>query len=370
MRDKILIVDDVEINRELLADILNDKYDILQAENGVQAMELLKIHHKHIAVLMLDLIMPEMDGFTLLHKLTEYPWSKSIGIIIISSDDTVQTESDCFALGVSDFVHRPFNNQLVRIRVDNIVSLFQYRHELEKIVASQTETLRQQNQRLTEQANQLIKSKENVIELLGTIVEYRNLESGQHVDRVKGYTKILAKEIQKNYPEYGITDDMVDIIVSASALHDIGKIAINDSILLKPARLTEEEFESMKLHTVTGSEILKSICNVWDEEYEKISYEICRHHHERYDGGGYPDGLKGDEIPVCAQIVALADCYDALANERVYKKAFSKDEAFRMIMDGECGAFSPKLIECFKNARNELEQLSCGGGVTFGLPII
>lgn len=358
MRDKILIVDDVEINRELLSEILSDEYEILMAENGKQAMKILETRHEEIAVLMLDLVMPEMDGFAVLRELDQRPWSKNIGIIIISSDNTVKTEADCFELGVTDFVHRPFDNRLVKKRVNNVISLFQYQQELEKKVEKQTNTMRKQYRLLQLQAEQLKQSRANVIDVLGTVVEYRNLESGQHIERVKGYTKILARRLQKDYPEYGLTSEKVDVIASASALHDIGKIAIPDSILLKPGKLTAQEFEYMKSHTTKGGDILNSIKNVWDEEYGKVSYEICRHHHERYDGRGYPDGLKGDQIPLSAQIVSIADVYDALVNERVYKSAFSKEKAFQMIVTGECGVFSPKLIDCFWNARRDFEKLA------------
>lgn len=360
MRDKILIVDDVEINRELLSEILSDEYTILMAENGKQAMKVLEERHEEIAVLMLDLVMPEMDGFAVLRELDRRPWSKNIGIIIISSDNTIKTETECFELGVSDFVHRPFDNRLVKKRVNNVVSLYQYQQELESKVEKQTETMRKQYRLLQMQAEKLRQSRANVIDILGTVVEYRNLESGQHIERVKGYTKFLAEQLMTDYPEYGLTQNEVDVIVSASALHDIGKIAIPDSILLKPGRLTEEEFEYMKSHTTKGGEILNSIKNVWDESYGKVSYEICRYHHERYDGRGYPDGLKGDEIPLSAQIVSIADVYDALVNERVYKSAYSKEKAFQMIVTGECGVFSPKLLDCFWNARRDFEKLADG----------
>lgn len=262
MRDKILIVDDVEINRELLSEILNEEYTILMAENGKEAMKILEERHEEIAVLMLDLVMPEMDGFAVLRELDRRPWSKNIGIIIISSDNTIKTEAECFDLGVSDFVHRPFDNRLVKKRVNNVVSLYQYQQELEAKVEKQTATLRKQYRLLQMQAEQLRQSRTNVIDILGTVVEYRNLESGQHIERVKGYTRLLAERLMKDYPEYGLTQKEVDVIVSASALHDIGKIAIPDSILLKPGRLTEEEFEYMKSHTTKGGEILNSIKNV------------------------------------------------------------------------------------------------------------
>lgn len=226
----------------------------------------------------------------------------------------------------------------------------------------QTETLRKQYRLLQLQAEKLKQSRSNVIDILGTVVEYRNLESGQHIERVKGYTRILAERLMKDFPEYGLTPERVEVIVSASALHDIGKIAIPDAILMKPGRLTESEFEYMKAHTTKGGEILNSIKNVWDEEYGKVSYEICRHHHERYDGRGYPDGMKGELIPLSAQIVSVADVYDALVNERAYKSAFSKETAFQMIMTGECGVFSPKILDCFWNVRKEFEKLADAAG--------
>jgi len=356
MRNKILIVDDVEINRELLAGMLDEEYEIIMADNGKRALEILEKIHEEVAVLLLDLVMPEMDGFEVLERLHKKPWGSKLAIMIISGDSAVQTEARCFELGVADFVHRPFNNQLVRKRVNNVVSLFAYREELEQRVAKQTETLRKQYNLLMRQAEQLRKSKSNVIDILGTVVEYRDLESGEHIMRVKTYTRILAERLMADYPEYGLTKEKIEVIVSASALHDIGKIAIPDAILLKPGKLTAEEFEYMKSHTTRGCEILKNIKNAWDEEYGAVSYEICRYHHERYDGRGYPDGLKGDQIPISAQIVSVADVYDALVNERVYKSAFSKEQAFQMIATGECGVFSPKILDCFWNVRKEFEQ--------------
>lgn len=358
MRRRILIVDDVEINRELLAEILKDEYEIMVAENGRQAMDILEEYHEEIALMLLDLIMPEMDGFEVLEQCSQRPWGRQVAVVIISGDNAIQTEAKCFEMGVSDFVHRPFDNRLVKKRVNNVVALYQYREQLEQKVEKQTETLKKQYRILQLQAEQLKKSKANVIDILGNVVECRNLESGEHIKRVKGYTKILAEKLVQDYPEYGLTQERIDVIVSASALHDIGKIAVPDSILLKPGKLTQEEFEYMKSHTTRGCEILNNIKNVWDEEYGTVSYEICRYHHERYDGKGYPDGLKGEEIPISAQLVSIADVYDALVNERVYKSAFSKEKAFQMIVTGECGVFSPKLLDCFWNVRREFEKLA------------
>lgn len=358
MRNQLLIVDDLEINRELLAEMLMDEYEILMAENGKQALDILKEKHNDIAVVLLDLLMPEMNGMEVLERLSKEPWGNKVAIIVVSGENTVETEVRCFELGVADFIHRPFNDILVRKRVFNVISLFQYQEELEQKVEKQTETLRKQYKMLQLQAEKLRQSKGNVIDILGTVVEYRNLESGEHIRRVKGYTRILAERFMQDYPDYGLTKEKIDVIVSASALHDIGKIAIPDSILLKPAKLTREEYEYMKSHTTRGCEILKKIKNAWDAEYGAVAYAICRHHHERYDGNGYPDGLKGEEIPISAQIVSIADVYDALVNERIYKSAFPKEKAFMMITTGECGVFSPRLLDCFWNVRKEFEKLA------------
>lgn len=360
MRNSILIVDDVEWNREFLSDILQDEYEILLADNGVKAMEILEKSHEDIILLLLDLVMPGMDGFAVLKALNEKSWKEHLGVIIISAEKESKTENRCFELGVADYIQRPFDEQLVRRRVHNIVSLYRYQSDLEQKIEYQTEILRKQYRLLQMQAEQLKKSKENVIDILGTVVEYRNLESGEHIMRVKEYTRIMAERLMNDYPEYGLTQHRIEVIVSASALHDIGKITIPDSILLKPGKLTADEYEYMKSHTTRGCEILDNIENAWDEEYGRVSYEICRSHHERYDGKGYPDGLKGEDIPISAQIVSIADVYDALVNERVYKSAFTKEKAFQMILTGECGVFSPKLLDCFWNVRKEFEELAEG----------
>lgn len=358
MQKKILIVDDMKTNRNLLANILKDEYETLMAQNGVEALKLLDEAHDEIKLILLDLVMPEMDGLAVLKELKKRPWSKDVGIIVISSDNSVESQEECFDLGVSDYVLRPFNNRLILKRVKHVITEYQMQQELEQKVERQTEALSKQYKLLLVQAEQLKQSRSNVIDILGTVVEYRNLENGERVQRVKGYTKILANCLMHDFPEYELTDEKVDVIVSASALHDIGKIAIPDEILMKPGRLTEEEFEYMKSHTTKGAEIIKSIKNVWDETYGKVGYEICRYHHERYDGKGYPDGLKGEDIPLPAQIVAVADVYDSLISERVYKSAVSKEQAFQMIMTGECGVFSPKILDCFWKTRKEFEALS------------
>lgn len=358
MGKKVLIVDDMEINREMLREILEDSYEVEEAENGRRALELIEDHHNELAVVLLDLIMPEMDGFAVLKVMKSQGWIDKIPVLVISGEGSLDAERRCFEYGVSDFVRKPFDDVLVKRRVQNIANLFQYQNQLEEKVEKQTGIVKKQYQLLQHQAEQLKKSNANIIDILGTVVESRNLESGEHINRVKLYTGLLARQMQKDYPEYALTDEQVELITSASSLHDVGKIAIPDHILLKPGKLTDEEFECMKTHTTKGCELLYNIKGVWSEEYSRISYEICRHHHERYDGRGYPDRLKGEEIPISAQLVSIADVYDALVNERVYKSAYTKEEAFHMIVTGECGIFSPKLLECFRKVRKAFEELS------------
>lgn len=357
MHRKILIVDDSDMNRDILTEILEDESPVMEAADGREALEILEKLHDDIAVVLLDLIMPQTDGFAVLETMKKKGWMEKIPVLVITGEDSVEIERKSFEYGASDFVRKPFDSILVKRRVNNVTDLYMYKDRLEHKVEEQTKKLREQNRLLKVQADRLRENNARILEALGTIVESRNLESGEHIMRVKDFTRILAEELMKECPEYELTPDKVDVIVSASSMHDIGKIAIPDSILLKPARLTQEEFECMKSHTTRGCDILKSMKGAWDDNYGEACYEICRHHHERYDGRGYPDGLLGEDIPISAQIVSVADVYDALVSERVYKSAYSKEEAFHMIMRGECGAFSPKLLNCFKNARQQMEDM-------------
>jgi putative two-component system response regulator len=347
----------MELNREILEEILQEQYNTISAENGKQAIEMIEKYKTDISVMLLDIVMPELDGYGVLEYMKQNDYIGKIPVLVISGENSIKIEKRCFEMGASDYVRKPFDNALVCNRVRNIADLYGYKNGLEEKVHNQTETLRTQYKLLQKQAKELKEKNENIIDILGTVVECRDMESGEHIQRVKEYTRILAEEMMQDYPEYGLTKHKIEIISSASALHDIGKIAIPDHILLKPGKLTAEEYEYMKSHTTRGCEVLNNIKGAWDEEYGKYSYEICRHHHERYDGRGYPDGLRADEIPISAQLVSIADVYDALVNERVYKDAIPLDKAFQMIMQGECGVFSPKLLEAFRKVRRQFEAL-------------
>jgi putative two-component system response regulator len=315
-------------------------------------------NREEICVVLLDLIMPVMDGFTVIDEMSESGDISDIPVLVISGEQSIDVERRCLELGVADFIRKPFDTSLVKRRVENVVDLYEYRLNLEEQVAAQTKELKAQYEMIRHQAHELRAKNEKITDILAEVVESRNLESGEHVKRVKAYTGILAHELMVRYPEYGLTEKKIKIIESASALHDIGKIVISDTILLKPGRFTDDEFEIMKTHTSRGSEVLDNIHGVWDEVYKEYAYQICKYHHERYDGRGYPEGLVGDEIPIAAQIVSVADVYDALISVRCYKKAFSKEEAFNMIIGGDCGVFSPKMMDCFKHVRRQFENVS------------
>lgn len=344
MRDTILIVDDIEINRDMLEGILCEEYRIISATNGVEAMSAVKQNYEKLAAVLLDLVMPEMDGYEVLQSMNALGYIPQVPVLVISTEHSLYSEKECFSAGVSDFIHKPFDKDMVRTRVNNVVNLYQYKQHLEETVDEQTKIIKRRNS--------------NILDLLGSITETRNLESGEHVKRVKAYTKIMGEQMMHKYPKYNLTTEMLDVITAASALHDVGKIGIPDSILLKPGKLTDEEYEIMKTHTTIGCEFFKNVEGMWDEDYARMSYEICRHHHERYDGNGYPDHLHGDEIPIAAQLVSVADVYDALVHKRCYKDAYSKEQAYDMILRGECGEFSPELMECFRCGIMEMEQVA------------
>lgn len=355
-KERILIVDDAPMNREMLAQILREDYEIIEATNGREALEVIAREKEALAVILLDLMMPELDGFGVMEELQKMELMDKIPVLVISGETAVESEKRCLDYGVADFIGKPYSAVIAKKRVENVIAQYAYRNRLEEKVAEQTVVLRKAYQTLKSQAEKLGRINEQIIDMMATIVEYRNLESGEHIQRVKGYTKILAEECAKRYPEYGLDEAQIARIVSAAALHDIGKIAIPDKILLKPGRLTKEEFDVMKSHTLHGCELLDAVKVEWEEKDRQVSYEIIRHHHEKYDGKGYPDGLVGDDIPISAQLVSVADCYDALVNERCYKDAFSPEEAYHMILHGECGVFSPKMMEVFRASREAFES--------------
>lgn len=348
MRRYMLIVDDDEGSRELLTEIFKKDYDIIQASNGREAIMELGVHMNDIAVILLDLLMPVMNGYQVLQILNSRKVLEHIPVVMITSQNDEQTEFSCYSMGASAVISKPFVTQTVIQRINNLVETYRSADALAHKVESQRAKLHEQERKM-ELFN------EKLIDVVSNIVEFRDLESGEHVKRVKGLTRIMAEAYMELFPDSGLTQEKINVIVRASALHDIGKIAIPDGILLKPGKLSSEEFEIMKSHTTKGCKILKLLDIVQDNEQLQASYDICLYHHERYDGKGYPEGLKGDDIPLSAQLVSVVDVYDALVSERVYKKALDKDTAYHMIMDGKCGNFAPKLLKCMEYARTRIE---------------
>lgn len=343
-QETILIADDAQINRAILRNLFEDDYNLLEAENGETALLLLRQYQESIAAVLLDLIMPVKNGYEVLEEMRRERRLYHVPVVVITAEDSTDNRVKVFEMGASDIIAKPFEPAVVRSRVNNIIELGRYRRNLEALVEEKSAQVRESNAA--------------VIDMLSSVIEYRSLESGQHIRRIRMFTKILLEDVARNYQEYNLTPHKIRLITESSSMHDIGKIAIPDSILNKPGKLTEEEFEVMKTHTLKGCEILSGLDRLQDREYLQYAYEICRYHHERWDGRGYPDGLKGNSIPLCAQVVAIADCFDALTTDRVYKKAIPPDKAFSMILNGECGTFSPKLLECFKNVRIPFARLS------------
>ncbi len=355
MRNKILIVDDMKFNRQVLKGFLDEEYEILEAENGREAMDIIEEKRGEIAAVLLDIVMPEMDGVTVLKLLNEKQYIGDFPILVVTSEQDVNLVGQCFDYGISDFIRKPVNTDFVKQRVENLVDLYMEKNDFKDKIARQTLTLQNQYKLLQQQASQLRNSNEKIIDILGTVVEYRNSEKQTHILRVKDFTRIMGTYMMRLYPEYGLTEESVKVIAHVSALHDVGKVMIKDAILLKPGKLTAEEFEYVKSHSLRGYEIINSIAEGWDEEYAQYAREITRSHHEKYDGAGYPDGLREDEIPISAQLVSIADCFESLISESVYKGAIPFEEAFAMILQGECGVFSYKLLECFRQAKEELK---------------
>ena len=343
-KQKILIADDSEMNRELLAAILEEEYDIIQANDGVQAVDCLQRHAEEISLLLLDIVMPHMDGFEVLSYMNKEHWIDSIPVVIISSENSPIYIKRGYDLGATDFIEKPFDANMVLRRSANAILLGAKQRRMTSIVSNQI--------------YEREKSSKLMINILSHIVEFRNGESGLHVLHIQTITEMLLRQlVQKENNRYALSKEQIRMITTASALHDIGKISIPDEILNKPGRLTAEEFAVIKGHSMVGANMLSELpLDQKEEPLVKTAYEICRWHHERYDGGGYPDGLKGEEIPVSAQVVALADVYDALTSERCYKDAYSHEKAIEMILAGQCGAFNPLMLECLLDISSSLKK--------------
>ena len=339
---QLLVVDDSEMNREILKEILGKEYRILEACDGNEALEMLEQYGTEISLVLLDIIMPQMDGFEVLAYMNRDKWIEDIPVIMISSEGSESYIRRAYELGASDYISRPFDAKVVYQRVINMIKLYAKQRRLIHLVTDQIYEKEKNNRMMTG--------------ILSQIVEFRNGESGLHVLHINILTQLLLEKLMRKSENYDLSWSQQHMIATASALHDIGKIGIDEKILNKPGKLTKEEFEAMKQHTIIGARMLDSLEMYHDEEMMKYAYEICRWHHERYDGKGYPDGLKGEEIPISAQVVSLADVYDALVSDRVYKKAYSHEKAIEMILNGECGMFNPLLLECLVEIQDKVRK--------------
>ncbi len=339
---QLLVVDDSEMNREILKEILGKEYRILEACDGEEALKMLEQYGTEISLVLLDIIMPKMDGFEVLAYMNRDKWIEDIPVIMISSEGSESYIRRAYELGASDYISRPFDAKVVYQRVINMIKLYAKQRRLIHLVTDQIYEKEKNNRMMTG--------------ILSQIVEFRNGESGLHVLHINILTQLLLEKLMRKSENYDLSWSQQHMIATASALHDIGKIGIDEKILNKPGKLTKEEFEAMKQHTIIGARMLDRLEMYHDEEMMKYAYEICRWHHERYDGKGYPDGLKGEEIPISAQVVSLADVYDALVSDRVYKKAYSHEKAMEMILNGECGMFNPLLLECLVEIQDKVRK--------------
>ncbi len=339
-KERILIVDDSEMNRMILVDMLEDEYEILEASDGMQAIAILQQMSFQISLVLLDIVMPGMDGFEVLAVMNQKGWIKHVPVIMISAESMPSYVHRAYELGVTDYISRPYDSLVVQRRVINTIRLYARQKRLIRMVT-----------------NQMYEKEKNVslmVTILSHIVEFRNGESGLHVLHIQTITELLLKSLLGKTDKYQLSHEDINMIAMAAALHDIGKIAIPSEVLNKPGRFTKEEYEIMKTHSAVGASMLRDLTFYQDEPLVKVAYQICRWHHERYDGKGYPDGLKGEEIPIGVQVVAMADVYDALTSVRVYKKAFPHEKAIQMIRDGECGIFNPLLVECLVDVADSL----------------
>ena len=336
----LLIIDDSFMNREILSEMLKDDYDIIEAADGQGGIAQIEKHGTEISLVLLDIVMPGQSGFDVLATMTRREWIADIPVIMISSEDSDEIVLRAYELGASDYISRPFDARIVRQRVSNIMRLYTKQRRLTQLLSQQFHE-RERDSRM-------------LVDIMGGAMELRNGESGPHVHHVRTLTEILLERLVRKTDKYELNAAERIVIAMASTLHDIGKLAIDDKILNKPGRLTDEEFAIMKTHTTVGADMLEQLDQYTESALVQTARDIARWHHERYDGHGYPDGLVGDDIPISAQVVSVADVYDALTSDRVYKKAFTHEKAINMILNGECGTFNPLLLECLVDVEGRI----------------
>ncbi len=353
VRDKILILEDDEKSRTQLVEIFRDQFKILEASNETQGVDILRKHAASIVVILVNISIPAKNDFQVLQRLSKKKFCRQIPFMMITSG----YEKKGYEYGIVGYIKKPFYPDTVKQLVENVIDVFQYKLKLEVMVKTQNKKLKKQNEMLQQLAEKQRNMNGILIESLSNIVEFRNLESEQHIKRVREFTLCLGNSVMNLYPEYELTAETIQVIGWASSLHDIGKIVIPDHIILKAGKLNEDEYEVIKSHTTKGAEIIEKLIHLENEAFCDYAYDIARHHHEKYDGNGYPDGLKGEEISIAAQIVSLVDVYDALTSRRVYKAAYKTEKAYQMILNGQSGVFSSKLLKAFTEVRKPFEVI-------------
>ena len=341
-RQKILIVDDAGFNRDILKEILGETYSYLESENGNQAIQIME-ENPEIDLMLLDINMPQMNGFEVLEWMNRFQWIDETPVIMISSEESVDTMRKVYEMGITDYITRPFDSIIVKKRVQNTLALYAKQKRLVDVVVDQVYEKEENNNIM--------------IGILSNVLGFRNSESREHILHIRTATEMMLRTLVKTTDAYHLTETDIALITTASALHDIGKVGIPEEILNKPGRLTDEEFRIMKTHSEIGASLIQDMRLPKDNSLVRASWEICRWHHERWDGKGYPDGLKGEEIPISAQVVSIVDVYDALTSERCYKKAFDHDTAVKMILEGQCGQFNPVLLKCLKELSLQFSKM-------------
>lgn len=356
--EKMLVADSMEMNKSILNEIFASRYEIIQTNSGDVAFRFLTRYKDEIAVVLINETIAQNITPEHVQTLSGLIIFENVPVVLILNSETAKIRNTNIALPYSDVIASPVNPYIIQKRVANLAELYSHKNELEELIVKQTEKIVAQNKALRMQQRKINTINNDMLDTLSTVIEYRDVESGRHIHRIKKFTEVMLRALAERYPQYNMTEEKISMIASASSLHDIGKIAIPDSILLSPRRLTREEFEIMKSHTVKGCDLLDQLDTVERNEYFTYCYDICRYHHEKFDGSGYPDKLSGNRIPIWAQVVSVADCYDALTSDRPYKSAFSHEQAVEMIRGGACGGFSPIMMDCFGSVINQFKKLA------------
>lgn len=341
-RQSVLIVDDSELNRKMLGQMLGSRFDIAEAASGEACLQLLEQNATGISIVLLDIHMPGIDGFTVLEEMNQKNLLEQIPVIMISSEDTVDAVRRAFDLGASDYISRPFDAKVVYQRIINTIQLYAKQRRLSAMAA--------------DLAFEKERASRMMIGILSQVVEKRNGESRDHVQRVAQLTSMLLAGLAQKTDRYPLTREMRRTIATAAALHDIGKMEIREDLLHKEGPLTEAERRTLQSHTLLGAQMLEEQPECRDDAFARTAYNICRWHHERYDGGGYPDGLQGEQIPIEAQVVGLADVYERLVSRPVDGRARTHSEVVQMICTGVCGAFNPLLLDCLQDMEAEIAR--------------